>query len=103
MAIKTIPFDAAPFLDDAESQAEYLSDALASGDAAVVAHALGVLARAQGMTGVATKAGVQRENLYRSLSQSGHPQLETVMGVIRAMGLQLVARPRDAQGDAFAA
>ena len=93
MAIKTINFDAAAFLDDAESQADYLSDALATGDAAVVAHALGVLARAQGMTGVARQAGVQRENLYRALSPTGHPQLETVMGVIRAMGLELVARP----------
>lgn len=93
MGIKTIPFDAAAYLDDPDSQAEYLSDAFATGDAAVVAHALGVLARALGMTGVAAKAGVQRENLYRSLTPGGHPQLETVMGVIRAMGLQLVARP----------
>lgn len=93
MGIKTIAFDAAAYLDDAESQAEYLSDALATGDAAVVAHALGVLARAQGMTEVAREAGVQRENLYRALSPSGNPELETMMGVIRAMGLQLVAKP----------
>lgn len=93
MGIKTIPFDAAAYLDDAESQAEYLSDALATGDAAVVAHALGVLARAQGMTGIAREAGVQRENLYRSLSTAGRPQLDTVMGVIRAMGLELTVRP----------
>lgn len=93
MGIKTIAFDAAPFLDDAESQAEYLSDALATGDAAVVAHALGVLARAQGMSSVAREAGVQRENLYRSLSTAGRPQLDTVMGVIQAMGLELTVRP----------
>jgi probable addiction module antidote protein len=93
MGIKTIPFDAAAFLDDAQAQADYLSDALATGDAAVVAHALGVLARAQGMTGIARDAGVQRENLYRALASTGHPQLETVMGVIRAMGLELAARP----------
>jgi probable addiction module antidote protein len=93
MGIKTIPFDAAAFLDDADSQADYLSDALATGDAAAVAHALGVLARAQGMTGIAREAGVQRENLYRALSTTGHPQFETVMGVIRAMGLQLIVKP----------
>jgi probable addiction module antidote protein len=93
MGIKTIPFDAAAFLDDADSQADYLSDALATGDAAAVAHALGVLARAQGMTGIAREAGLQRENLYRALSTTGHPQFETVMGVIRAMGLQLIVKP----------
>jgi probable addiction module antidote protein len=99
MAIKTIPFDAAAVLDDVESQADYLSDALATGDAAVVAHALGVLARAQGMTGIAREAGVQRENLYRSLATTGHPQFETVMSVIRAMGLQLVVKPATTPAD----
>ena len=93
MGIKTIPFDAAPFLDDAPSRAEYFSDALATGDPSVVAYALGVLARAQGMSGVAREAGVQREHLYRSLSRNGRPRLDTLMGVIQAMGLQLVARP----------
>ncbi|WP_353199839.1 addiction module antidote protein [Sandarakinorhabdus sp.] len=96
MAVTTIPFDAAPFLDDEAAQAEYLSDALATGDAAVVAHALGVLARAQGMTDVARQSGLQRENLYRALSDTGRPELATVLGVIRAMGLKLAAMPAGA-------
>lgn len=93
MTIKTLPFDAAPFLDDEMAQAEYLSDALATGDAATVAHALGVLARAQGMADVAKQSGLQRENLYRALSDKGRPELATVLKAIAAMGLRLAALP----------
>lgn len=96
MTVKTIPFDPAPFLDDEAAQADYLSDALATGDAAVVAHALGVLARAQGMTNIARQSGLQRENLYRTLSDTGRPELATVLGVIGAMGLKLAAVPANA-------
>lgn len=93
MALETFPFDASEHLDDAASQAEYLNDALGTGDPAVIAHALGVIARARGMTQVARDAGVQRENLYRSLSASGHPEFSTVMQVIKALGLQLTTTP----------
>ena len=54
-------FDPAEFIDTPEAQAELLDDALASGDAAYVAQALGVVARARGMTGVARDAGLSRE------------------------------------------
>ncbi|TIU35415.1 MAG: putative addiction module antidote protein, partial [Mesorhizobium sp.] len=53
MALKTTPFDAAEYFDDAESQAEFLADAFETGDATYIAHALGVIARARGMTVVA--------------------------------------------------
>jgi probable addiction module antidote protein len=61
---KTEPFDAARYLTTAEAQAELLNDALATGSAAYVAQALGVIARAHGMTEVAREAGVTREALY---------------------------------------
>lgn len=74
-----------------EAQAELLNDALASGDAAYVAQALGVVARARGMTAVARHAGVTREALYKSLSEDGDPRLTTLMGVMRALGVTLTA------------
>ncbi len=89
--MKTEPFDAAPFLTSAEAQTELLNDALASGHAPYVAQALGVIARARGMTEVARDAGVTREALYKSLSEDGDPRLTTLMGVARALGVTFTA------------
>jgi probable addiction module antidote protein len=93
MALKTKPFDAAEYLDDAESQAELLSDAFDSGDAGYIRHALGVVARARGMTTVAREAGVTREALYKALSEDGDPKLSTLLGVTKALGVKLNAAP----------
>ncbi len=92
MTLETIPFDAAAHLDDEDSQIELLSDAFESGDASYIAHALGVVARARGMGSVAKDAGVTREALYRSLSETGDPRLSTLIGVMKALGLQLSAK-----------
>ena len=81
----------AEYLDDSESLAAYMSDALESEDPAFVADALGVMARAHGMSEIAREAGVSRESLYRSLSTDGNPEFATVLRVIRALGLQLSA------------
>ncbi len=93
MALKTIPFDAAEILDDEASQEELLADAFASGDATYITVALGTVARARGMSSVAKEAGVTREALYRALSKDGDPRLSTLMGTIKAMGLELHVRP----------
>jgi probable addiction module antidote protein len=87
--IKTKPFDPAEYLDDSESVAAYMTEALESGDPAFVADALGVVARARGMTEVAREAGVSRESLYRALSAEGNPEFATVLRVVQALGLQL--------------
>lgn len=98
MGIETIPFDAAEFITDAESQAELVTDAFESGDAAYIAHALGIVARARGMTQVARDAGVTREALYRALSQDGDPRLSTLLGVLKALGISLRAgKPADTE------
>lgn len=88
---ETAPFDAAEHLDDDESQAELLSDALASGDIAVITAALGLVARARGMTQLAEKTGLTRSALYAALKEGGNPTLDTVLKVIKALGVQLKA------------
>lgn len=93
MAIETRAFDPADYLDDDAALAGYLSDALETGDAAFVADALGVVARARGMTRVAEAAGLSRESLYRALSGTGNPEFGTVLKVMEAMGLRLAAVP----------
>ena len=85
--VKTEPFDAARYLTSPEAQEELLNDALASGDAHYVSQALGVIARARGMTAVSREAGVTRE----ALSENGDPRLTTLLGVARALGVTLTA------------
>ena len=89
MALKTLPFDPAHYLKSPNAQAELLADAIDSGDAGYIATALGVIARAQGMAQVANEAGVTREALYKSLSASGDPRLTTLLGVTKALGIEL--------------
>jgi probable addiction module antidote protein len=96
MAIETEPFDAAEFLTTSESQMELLADAFESGDATFIAQALGVIAKARGMTSVAKDAGVTREALYKALSEKGDPRLSTLLGVAKALGLKLKAVPAEA-------
>ncbi|MBA4207203.1 MAG: putative addiction module antidote protein [Polymorphum sp.] len=91
MALETFPFDAAEHLTDPVDQAELLNEALGSGDAAAIASALGIIARARGMTEVAREAGVTRVALYKSLSEEGDPRLTTLLGVMRALGMKLSA------------
>lgn len=93
MAIKTKPFDAAEYLDDPASQAELLADALETGDSTYITHALGVVARARGMSSIAKEAGVSREALYKAFGEAGDPKLSTLLGVFRALGLKLSAKP----------
>jgi probable addiction module antidote protein len=83
--IQTTPFDPAKYLDTEESQLELLADAFESGSAAYVADALGVVARARGMSEIAREAGVTREALHKSLSAGGDPKLSTLLGVLKAL------------------
>jgi probable addiction module antidote protein len=92
-AAKTKPFDPAEYLDTPESIAAYMTEALETGDPSFVADALGVIARARGMSEVAREAGVSRESLYRALSADGNPEFGTVMRVAHALGLRLSVTP----------
>jgi probable addiction module antidote protein len=93
MTIKISPFDAADYLTTAEACAEFLSESLKSDDVAYIANALGVVARARGMAEIARKTGLSREGLYKTLSGKGNPELATVLKVLEAVGLELVAQP----------
>ena len=85
MALDLTTFDPADHLGDAASLAAYLEDALEDGDPGEFLEALGVIARAKGMTEIAKQAGVARPALYRSLKASGHPDFATVIAVMRSL------------------
>ena len=95
--IKTRPFDPANYLDSDEAIAAYIEDALEEGDAASIADALGVVARAKGMAKIAGKTGRGRESLYKALSAEGNPEFATIIAVIRALGLRLAVVPAEAK------
>ena len=90
--MKTTRFDPAEHLQSAEAQAELISEAFRTGDRKFIAHALGTVARARGMTEVARQSGVSREALYRTLSEQGDPRLSTLTHVLEALGFGLEAR-----------
>ena len=91
MALKTTRWDSAEHLRTEEDIAAYLDAVLEENDPALVTHALGVIARAKGMTQIARETGLGRESLYKALSSEGHPEFATVLKVIKALGLQLHA------------
>jgi probable addiction module antidote protein len=86
---KTVPWDAADYLTSNKKIAAYLEAVFEDGDPALVAAALGDIARAKGMTKVAQAAGLGRESLYKALSPEGNPEFATVLKVVQALGLKL--------------
>ncbi len=93
----TTVWDPAEHLETEADRAAYLEAALEEGDPALIAAALGDIARAKGMTQVAREAGLGRESLYKALSPDGNPEFATIMKVVAALGLQLHAAPAGAK------
>lgn len=84
-------FDPARYLTSPKAIAEFINDALETGDASYVAKALGVVARARGMSELARETGLSREQLYRSFSDRGNPTLKTLLAVMKALGVDMTA------------
>ena len=87
------PFDAATYLEDEQTIAAYLTDILAAQDPALLAAALGDIARARGMTEIAKASGIAREALYKALRPDAQPRFDTISRVCAALGVRLVAEP----------
>lgn len=87
--IRTTKWDAADHLKTDRDIIEYLEAVLEEGDPALVAAALGDVARAKGMSKIAKAAGLGRESLYKALSAEGNPEFATVLKVIHSLGLKL--------------
>ncbi len=95
MTEKLTPFDTAEYLETPEDISFFLNEALATGNPGYIAHAIGVVARAKGMTDLAAKTGIAREQLYRSFSGEGNPTLKTTFRVLDALGVKLTAVPQN--------
>jgi probable addiction module antidote protein len=86
---KTLPWDSAALLKTDKDIANYLEAVFEDGDPALIAHSLGVIARAKGMAKIAKASGLRRESLYKALSPQGNPEFSTVLKVLHALGLKL--------------
>lgn len=86
-------FDMAEHLTTEAEVAAYLSMVLEEDDPAELAHALGVIARARGMTEIASASGMTREALYKALRPGSRPRFDTIRRVCGALGVRLVAQP----------
>jgi probable addiction module antidote protein len=91
--LKTTRWDSAQHLKTDEDMVAYLDACLAEAgdDPAFIAHALGVIARAKGMSQLARDTGLGRESLYKALSGEGNPSFGTILKVMHALGVRLHA------------
>lgn len=94
--VRTRQFDPATYLQTEEDILYYLEAAMEGNDPKHIASALGDVARSKGMSEIARKAKVGRQALYNALSENGNPTLETLVGVLDALGLQLTVQKRAA-------
>lgn len=86
-------FDLADYLDSEETIAEYISQVLSEGDTDELIRAVGHVAKARGMAQIAKSSGLGRESLYKALVPGAKPRFDTVVKVIRALGVELSAKP----------
>jgi len=86
-------FDMAKQLRSEEDIAAYVTMVIEEGDSSELAHALGIAARARGMSEIAQSAGITREALYKALRPDAHPRFDTINRVCVALGVRLVAQP----------
>ena len=91
--METTRFDASELLDTPERRAAYLSAAFETGDVEEIRDALGIVARARGLTEIAREAHLSRTSLYKTLGGSGNPEFGTIVRVLATLGIRLVALP----------
>ncbi|MDX8401356.1 MAG: putative addiction module antidote protein [Mariprofundaceae bacterium] len=92
MKLRTSPWNASDYLDSPEAIAEYLTAALEDGDPDLLLAVLGDIARAEGMSKVASKAQLGRESLYKTLTPGSKPRFDTILKVMRSLGIHLEAK-----------
>ena len=85
-------FEVAPYLDSEDAIAAYLTNIIEANNPALLASALGDIARARGMTEIAKASGLTREALYKALRPDAQPRFDTISRVCAALGVRLVAQ-----------
>lgn len=89
MTIAFSRYDTADYLRTDEDIANYLEACAEDGDPALIAHALGTIARARNMSQLARDTGLTRAGLNKALAKDGNPSFATVLKVAKALGLRV--------------
>jgi probable addiction module antidote protein len=94
MKTKSYKADLLKELKDPEFASEYIAQALASGEQAVFLLAIrDVVEASGGASAIARQAHIQRESLYKALSNRGNPRLTTLQGILKSVGLRIAVTP----------
>ncbi len=93
MTVTMTRFDVSDYLTDEESIAEYLNAIMAENDQDLLLSAIGDIAKAKGMQQIAEASGLGRESLYKALAPGAKPRFETIMKVLRVLGVNLTLAP----------
>jgi probable addiction module antidote protein len=89
MVVEVKPWDAAELLRSPADIAAYLDAYLEDGTPEELLRAVQTIARSRGMSELARQTGISREALYRALSENGNPTLDTLLRVMKALGVRL--------------
>lgn len=96
MPLKLTEFDASKYLDNEVVIAEYLTAALEHDDPSVFLAAVGDVAKARGMASIAKATGLGRESLYKALAPGAKPRYDTILKVLRSLGVDVAVIARAA-------
>lgn len=88
---KLTTFDISKYLDSKEMISEYLTQILDEGNMDELLEAIGHIAKAKGMSQIASETGLGRESLYKTFQEGSKPRFETVMKVLHSLGIQIKA------------
>jgi probable addiction module antidote protein len=94
MSTKVTAFDVSEYLKDEASIAAYLSAIVEDGDSRLLLSAIGDIAKARGMSKIASESGLGRESLYKALNSKAKPRFDTVLKVLGALGVNIMFNPR---------
>ena len=86
-------FDAVDYLDNDVVIAEYLNAALEDENPNVFLQAIADVAKARGMSKLAKDTGLGRESLYKALAPGAKPRYDTIIKLVRALGVELHTTP----------
>ena len=99
MTVKITPFDVSEYLTDEASIAAYLSAVVEENDPKLLIAAIGDIAKARGMSRIATDSGLGRESLYKALNPDSKPRFDTVIKVLGALGVNMVFNAKTNKGN----
>ena len=91
---KITEFDISEYLENEETIAAYLNAIMEEDDPRLLLAAIGDIAKARGMSRIASDSGLGRESLYKALNAEAKPRFDTILKVLHALGVNVSVSPR---------